>query len=177
MRGRLVACAAATLLSAGCITVSDFGGSWEKARVDGDLAGTWEAVKTPDGQSGEMTFVRRGESYALVTKARDEATKEASEEGRTLRVGDARLLLSRNPGQAGGMITAYRVTRDRLELLDVPDVAIGQDVPPPPPSVKYTAKRGGPASVDVTTLDQPALEWLARLERRAEPTSVFLRRP
>lgn len=165
-----------TLVLSGCITVDDFGAFWDKDRLDGDLAGRWVAVKTADGDDGEMTFIRRGRSYVVLVREGDEKAKGADEQVRTLRVGESRFLLSRVRGKANGMMTAYRVTHDQLELLDVPDVVVGVDVPLAPASVKYSRKSEAPASVEIATLDQPALEWLDRLMRLSRPTSVFARR-
>lgn len=166
-----------TLVLSGCITVDDFGVFWDKDRLDGDLEGRWVSVKTPDGDSGEVTFVRRGDLYAMSVREGGERAKNADEQVRTLRSGDARFLLSRARGKTNGSMTAYRITRDRLEILETPDVAVGGDVPPPPPSLKYTRKSDDlPASVDIKTLDQPAVDWLGRLAAVAQPSSVFARR-
>lgn len=172
---RLAALVVTSLIASGCISVADFGAYWNKDPLDVGLAGVWVALKTPDGDRGELIFIRRGALYDLSVREDNDKAKPAGEQVRTLRVGDATFLLSRGRGKRGGMMTAYRFTPGRLEILDVPAVAASDGVPPPPPSVTYRHGPGAPPSIDIATLDPAALEWLAALAQRSTATSVFRR--
>lgn len=175
-RAGLAAVVVAALLAPACIDVGDYGPFWDAQALDAELAGRWVSVRTRAGDPGEMEFIRRDTAYAVLTRDGVEPAKEAEEQVRTVRVGASRFLMTRVAGKSGGFMTGYRIARGRLEILDLPVVAAGADLPAPPPSVRYTGTPGAPASVEIARLDQAALDWLGRVAARSQASSVFARR-
>ncbi|MFN7978264.1 MAG: hypothetical protein U0P30_09020 [Vicinamibacterales bacterium] len=173
---RVLVWAAVACLYSGCILVGDFGALWNRDALDGALAGRWVSTELGETDLKEMAFVRRGNAYGWITTGDDIAYMKKFDTVRTVRAGGSSFLLLRAQGVAGGMMVAYRVTRDRLELLAVPDVPGGEGLPPAPPSVDYTGHSEVPPTVRIKTLDLTAVEWLAALHRLSTERTVFVRR-
>lgn len=171
----LLALAVVALLTPACVEVGDYGPFWDAQELDGALAGRWISVEPRAGEPGEVEFIDRGNAYVVVFREGMGPDEEADEEVRTLGAGSSRFLMARDGGKPGGMLTAYRVSGNQLEIFAVPDVFVGQQVPAPPPSLRYTRHTGAPATIAITRLDQPAIDWLAQAMRHAAPASVFAR--
>lgn len=125
---RVILAVLAALALSSCTSVDSFGAYWDKGIVDPALEGTWKKVGLPgediDRIPGADTrrFVRDGTAYLAQelnpidpaappdVRARQQADNDLRSAVRTLRIGNALLMMVRySGGQGQGLITRYEI--------------------------------------------------------------------
>ncbi len=147
------------LLLTACITVKNYGGFWDTAKLDPALEGEWKSTRAT-GNGANVTFTPDDRNYRMQFSTRPDYQLV-----RTLTVGESTYLMTkRNESDEGGTLMPYVIQGQTLALF-APNRDKQKDFLKRYPNIPFKITK---TSFTIEELNPETMKWLVQISSEPE---------